>query len=145
MPVAWLAIGVSAAVIATRSFRRYAFWLGHNAGAVALVPLADAEALCRARLIAAAVGIASRNAPFRSNCLPQAMAAIYLCRRAGVPYAMHLGVMPSDAPGLGVLQAHAWIECGNVTITGGPRSLARYRALACFTSFGVAGQRDRPR
>ena len=72
---AWLLIGLSSALITLLPFRRIAPWLGVNLGATAHRPAASPEQSARARLIGRTVSIAASYAPFRSNCLPQAMAA----------------------------------------------------------------------
>lgn len=132
-PLAWLAIGMAALLIAWLPFRRIAPWLGRNLGAVALAPLAPPPAVRRAHTIGSAIAIAARNAPFRSDCLPQALAAAALCRCGRVPYAMHLGAAIRDGALEMPLSAHAWVQCGPLTVTGGADAHRRNRAVACFT------------
>lgn len=138
LPVAWTLIGLSSAAIALRPFKRIAPLLGRNLGATSLVPLADERALRRATRIGRAVTIAAKYAPFRSNCLPQAMAAALLCRAGRVPYAAHLGASVSEPDKQGELVAHAWVQCGPVAITGGAGSFQRYGVVACFVSRHLA-------
>lgn len=139
LPVAWTLIGLSSAAIALRPFKRIAPLLGRNLGATSLAPLADPRTLRRATRIGKAVTIAANYAPFRSNCLPQAMAAAMLCRLGRVPYAAHLGASVSDPNKIGELVAHAWVQCGPVAITGGQGCFQRYGVVACFVPRQVPG------
>lgn len=139
LPVAWALIGLSSAAIALRPFKRLAPLLGRNLGATSLAPLADPRLLRRGRRIGYAVTIAAKYAPFRSNCLPQAMAAAMLCRVGRVPYAAHLGASVSDPDKPGELVAHAWVQCGPNVITGANGDLQRYGVVACFVPRQVPG------
>lgn len=139
LPVAWVLIGVSSAALALRPFKRIAPLLGRNLGATSLAPLADARTLQRASRIGKAITIAANYAPFRSNCLPQAMTAAMLCRIGRVPYAAHLGASVSEPGKEGELAAHAWVQCGPVAITGGHGSFQRYGVVACFVPRQVPG------
>ncbi|WP_337846094.1 lasso peptide biosynthesis B2 protein [Sphingomonas sp.] len=127
---AWLLIGIASAMLALVPFRRIAPLLGVNLGAVAHRPACTPRQAMRARRIGASVTIAARYAPFRSNCLPQAMAARALCWLFGVPCAVYLGVDREAASR--ELRAHAWTSCGEVTLTGAARSFAHYAPLSCF-------------
>lgn len=137
IPLAWLMIGISSAAIALRPFRRIAPLLGRNLGATSLAPLAPPKTLRRARRIGHAVTIAAKYAPFRSNCLPQAMTAAMLCRWGRVPYAAHLGATVADPERAGQMIAHAWVLCGPVAITGGAGNFERYGVVACFVPKSV--------
>lgn len=127
---AWMLIGLSSAALVLVPFRRIAPWLGVNLGAVAHRPAATPEQAARARKIGLTVTIAARYAPFRSNCLPQAMAAKFLCVLWRVPCAVYLGV--DREADTGALLAHAWTSCGEVTMTGGAYSFKTYTPLSCF-------------
>lgn len=131
-PVAWALIGVASGLLSVVPFRRLAPLMGHNLGAAALLPIADAGRLRRARLIGRAVTTAARFAPFRADCLPQAMAAVALCRTFSVPYAAFLGASMSTLDKPGELAAHAWVRCGPVSITGGTGNFHRFGVVACF-------------
>ena len=138
LPVAWVLIGLSSATLALRPFKRIAPLLGRNLGATSLAPLADPKALRRGTSIGKAVSIAANYAPFRANCLPQAMAAALLCRIGRVPYAAHLGASLTEPDREGELVAHAWVQCHSVTLTGGQSSFQRYGVVACFVPGRVA-------
>lgn len=136
-PVAWVLIGVASGLLIVVSFRRIAPLMGRNLGAAALLPIADTSRLRRARLIGRAVTTAARFAPFRADCLPQAMAAVTLCRAFNVPYAAFLGASMSTPDKPGELAAHAWVQCGPVPVTGGTGNFHRFGVVACFVSPGM--------
>jgi hypothetical protein len=50
-----------------------------------------------------------------ARCLPQAIAGYCLLRRAGLTPTVNLGVAVEDRR----LDAHAWLECDGVAVTGG--------------------------
>ena len=133
---AWLLIGASAAMVALLPFRRIAPLLGVNLGATAHRPACTPQQALRARRIGASVSIAASYAPFRSDCLPQAMAAKALCALWRVPCALLLGI-ERDRPE-GELRAHAWTSCGDVVPTGGARCFATHVPLSCFVPARVA-------
>lgn len=59
-------------------------------------------------------------------CLPQALAAQWMLRRAGYAATLRIGVNRDEA---GKLQAHAWLENGREIIIGGRFSPRIYRSL----------------
>lgn len=124
----WLLLAGAALTIRLVPFRRFARHLGSPVGPVALLPLAGEGDLRRARRLAAAIGIAARYAPFRSNCYPQALVAVLLCRLHRLPFALHFGAVRGPA----ALEAHAWVMCGRVAVAGGAVSFARFTPVACF-------------
>lgn len=65
---------------------------------------------------ARAIATAARIIPCRSDCLLQAMAADRWLRRDRLLPEFHLGVTKDDN---GELQAHAWLSCAGVPVTGG--------------------------
>jgi hypothetical protein len=78
------------------------------------------------REIAWALAAAARRAPWRSECLEQAVAAKAMLRRRGIASTLYLGmVRDPDAT------AHAWVRVGDTNITGG-RDVARYAVVASF-------------
>lgn len=126
---AWCLIGLAAVCLRLVPFRRLAPFLGVPIGAVAWVPIADNAQIARAHMVRRAILRAARIAPFRSDCLPQALAAAVLCRTLKVPASIHLGVRldHSNSP----ISAHAWVCSGPAAVTGG-RSFGTYTAVACF-------------
>lgn len=133
---AWLLIGAASALIALVPFRRIAPLLGVNLGATAHRPECTAAEARRARQIGSAVTIAASYAPFRSNCLPQAIAAKALCTLWRVPCAVILGVERARLDG--TFRAHAWTSCGDAVPTGGARSFRTHAPLSCFVPKTVA-------
>ncbi len=83
-------------------------------------------------MIRQTVALVVRFAPFRSNCLPQALLAYRMCRFYRIPYAMHFGgaLEASDERG-NHLVMHAWVCCGSVAISGGS-GFDRFAPVACF-------------
>lgn len=127
--VAWCLLGLAAALLRVLPFRRLAPLLGIPIGAVAWVPIADKAQIARARMVRRAILRAARIAPFRSDCLPQALAAALLCRMLKVPASIHLGVRLSGERNQ--MAAHAWVCSGPEAVTGG-RSFGTYTSVACF-------------
>ena len=74
------------------------------------------EHLAEARRVGWAVRSASRYTPWRSSCFPQAIAAKTLLRRRGIGSTLYLG---AAFKARSVLEAHAWLRCGPVYVTGG--------------------------
>lgn len=127
----WAAIGLASAAIGVLSFARIAPAFGESLGAVGLAPLADSRQTARARFVQRTVLRAAALAPFRADCLPQALVAVTLCRWLGVATATHLGVDIASPAGGAAMKAHAWVEAGPVRVTGG-RGVGRYAIVACF-------------
>jgi hypothetical protein len=88
-----------------------------------------------ARAVRRAVDRAARSIE-GSDCLPRALAAELMLRRAGQPARMSIGVAPDGAP----LDAHAWVESAGVLVTGDSADLKRYRPLAVYGSDSRAGE-----
>jgi Transglutaminase-like superfamily len=63
-----------------------------------------------------AIGAAAARVPWRSDCLLQAMAADRWLRRYGLSPQFFLG---AQIPGPGRFQAHAWLYCNGLAVTGG--------------------------
>jgi hypothetical protein len=64
-----------------------------------------------------AVRAAAARTPWRSACLVQALAALWLLERRGLPATLYLGVAKGPQ-GPGGLSAHAWLRCGGAIVTG---------------------------
>lgn len=63
-----------------------------------------------------AIGVAAAQVPWRSDCLIQVIAADQMLRRRGHTADFCLGLRKSE---MGNLTAHAWLQCGDVVVTGG--------------------------
>lgn len=59
---------------------------------------------------------AATRTPWTSDCYPQALTARILLRGARVPHTVVFGLLRGEA---GELLAHAWVNVGAVTVTGG--------------------------
>lgn len=77
------------------------------------------------RRVAWAMAAAARRAPWRSECLEQAIAAKAMLRRRGIASTLYLGM------GRDPVAAHAWLRVGDMNVTGG-RDIARYAVVASF-------------
>lgn len=85
--------------------------------------LADIDAVSAGR-VAWAVQAAAGRVPWRSDCLVQAIAAQRWLARERRPTQLVIGVHKDAA---GRFEAHAWLRCGSVTVTGG--DVARFTPL----------------
>ena len=106
------------------AFRRMAARLGnfvepHDGRVASLLSGISEQQAVLARKVSWAIDRAVRHVPFDAVCLPQAMAAHTLLKRRGVPSLMHFGVRKVD----GKLEAHAWLNAGEVEVTGYPIGL----------------------
>ncbi len=82
-----------------------------------------------ARAVRRAVDRAARTLP-GSDCLPRALTAEVMLRRAGQPAQVSIGVA-SDGR---LLSAHAWVESAGVLVTGDSADLHQFHTLAVFGS-----------
>ncbi len=87
--------------------------------------------LAQARRIGWAVVRAACVTPWVSNCFPQALAARLMLRRRAIAATLYLGVALSGSSDQRTMEAHAWLRCGSLIITGGPGH-ERYTITARF-------------
>jgi hypothetical protein len=124
---AWLALA-RAAILLVR-FPTMARRLGtHMRDSTHVDQLAHQATLRRTRW---AIGAASRRAPWRCMCLEQAIAAKLMLRRHGVPSTLYLGVARARDPDQPSIEAHAWLRCGSLYVTGG-ENRTRYTVVSTF-------------
>lgn len=71
----------------------------------------------------------SPHTPWQSKCLVQAIVAQHLLRKRGVATTLYLGVAKSGEH----LNAHAWLRCGEMIVTGG-EAVARYTVISKFSN-----------
>jgi hypothetical protein len=126
-------LGLARLALRTVPFRRLAQRLGPlQAETPADVSPGD---LAQARRIALAVARVSPYTPWVSNCFPQALAAKYWLQRRGIASTLYLGVaLTRDIAGAATpngMEAHAWLRCGPLYVTGG-QGRARYTITARF-------------
>lgn len=76
--------------------------------------------------VAWAVMAAGRRHPFGSTCLTRALAAQVMLARRALPCRFVIGVAKDERGGL---EAHAWLECGEKVLIGGP-DVSRFTPLA---------------
>ena len=113
---ALLVLAAARAAILLVPFRRLTPLLGPARTQAQTAPTPTQAA--HARRIGWAIAAIAPRTPWRSNCLTQAVAATALLRRRHIPSTLYLGVAKS-AEQPDALTAHAWVRCGEHTITGG--------------------------
>ncbi|MGO4209925.1 lasso peptide biosynthesis B2 protein [Terriglobus sp. 2YAB30_2] len=117
---AFLLLAATRAALLVVPFRAAAGWVGvvvppNGPGRSPAQGLA-AEQRRIAEEVAVVVRRASRVAIFESKCLPQALAARMMLKRRDVSSVIHFGVRCGEER---KLLAHAWLEAGDVDVTGG--------------------------
>lgn len=65
--------------------------------------------------VAWAVDHVSRNTPWQSKCLVQALTAQNMLKHRKISSTLYLGVKKDG----GKMEAHAWLRCGQMYVTGG--------------------------
>ncbi len=93
-------------------------------------PQASMEAYKKALTVRRAVEKVSRFTPWESKCLVQALSALIMLKRRKVLGTLYLGITKD---GSDKLLAHAWLRCGEMTVTGG-REQGMFKAVAYFSS-----------
>lgn len=117
LAAAWSLLGLSRLAILVLPFAAVRRALGEHRDprATTVLPALDRPTIVRAARIGAAVQVAARHTPWRSECYPQALTARLLLLAAGVPHVVSFGVRrDGDA-----LLAHAWVHAADVAVTGG--------------------------
>ena len=110
-------------------FKRMAVFLGES-GHVAQGPLTPAQmTVCQDW--AWALGAVARRLPWTATCLMQAMAGQVGLRLNGVPATVYLGVATSQDHGASPFDAHAWLCCDGMYVTGAHEA-ARFKPIAWF-------------
>jgi Transglutaminase-like superfamily len=90
------------------------------------------ETSARAAAVGWAVRAAASYTPWENTCLVQALAATTLLRRRGIDSTLYLGVA-RDRVTPDAITAHAWLRCGELTVTGAAEQ-ARYTPVASFAT-----------
>lgn len=91
---------------------------------------ASMEAYKKALAIRRAVEKVSASTPWESKCLVQALSALIMLKRRNIPGTLYLGITKD---GSNKLLAHAWLRCGEMTVTGG-KEQSMFKAVAYFSS-----------
>jgi Transglutaminase-like superfamily len=92
-----------------------------------------------ARRVGRAISRAAPRTPTNSNCYPQALTAWWLLHRRQIPTTFYYGAA-FDEDGT-ALQAHAWLRCGPVIVTGGGGQRRRFAPLTWYADTQVADGR----
>lgn len=130
---AWILLGLSRFMIVVLSFKSIAPWIGVHDGLAPRTPLCTAEQENRLLAIKVAIGVASKYAPWRSDCFPQAITARVILGCYSIPFALFFGMRRDE--GDGQLKAHAWLVSGRVKVSGG-HSFNQFTSVGCFVSGG---------
>jgi len=125
----WALLGISKLLIHLIPFKYVAPKLGYHIGTKQWLPLLDQQQQTRAIQISRVVKLASRYTPWESNCFPQAVTARVLLGVYKIPYALYFGL--ESGPETHIMNAHAWVTAGRVTITGGT-SFQKFTSVGCF-------------
>jgi hypothetical protein len=131
----WLVLGLAKLAIRLLSFKRLAGFMGASQGVEPWVPLASPQQQRRARLIGRTIGAVAKNTPWESNCFPQALTARLLLGLYGIPHAVYFGL--ARGPEREGLQAHAWVACDRIPVTGGA-GFCHFTAVGMFVPTWLA-------
>ena len=126
---AFVLLGVARLGVLMLPFRWLAKSLGDHMKQID-TPLPSAD-LPVARMVGGAVCSAANYTPWKSVCLPQAVAAKWMLKRRGIPGTLYLGVM-KDQTKPEKLAAHAWVKCGHVILTGA-KGHRQYTVVSTFS------------
>lgn len=124
---AFALLGVARLIVLILPFKWLAFSLGrhmHESGTQI-----SATDLQYARLIGQAIRSAANNTPWKSVCLPRAVAAQWMLRRRRIAGTLYLGVAKDVDK---KLIAHAWLRCGDVIVTG-ETGMERFTVVSVFS------------
>jgi hypothetical protein len=89
-----------------------------------------ADQLRYARRVGWAIVRAAPRTPTNSNCYPQALTAWWLLHRKRIPTTFYYGAAFDDDRS--ALQAHVWLRCGSLMVTGGGPHRGRFAPLTWF-------------
>ena len=116
---AWSLLGFCRLLILLLPFRVVRRLLGEHQSrapdqAPAPAPL-DPVRRARAERIGLVVTLAAQHTPWKSECYPQALAARGFLTARRIPHRVCFGVRRDGS----ALVAHAWVQAGDITVTGG--------------------------
>jgi hypothetical protein len=112
---AFALLGIARLMVLTLPFKWLAVSLGRHMNESGT--RMDPSDLHCARIIGQAVRSAANNTPWKSVCLPQAVAAQWMLKRRHIAATLYLGVTKDETKPEN-LAAHAWLRCGDVILTG---------------------------
>jgi hypothetical protein len=127
---AWCMLAIARILLLLLPFRKLAPLLGKRSSPESEDPYIP---LYHTRLtrISTAILKAAAYAPWRTQCFEQALAARLMLRFRGLTTTVFFGVSKSKKKGN--FNAHAWLQCNGLTITGG-KQLEQFTIIACFKS-----------
>lgn len=129
LAAAWSLLGFSRLLIVLLPFTVVRRLLGENRSTAEPRVLAELDETQRLRAaqIGRVVTVAAAHAPWRADCYPQALTARTFLAARRIPHVVSFGVRrDGDA-----LVAHAWVQAGDVEVTGG--SGADYTEVGAFS------------
>lgn len=127
---AWFILGLGRTAILLLSFERLVKLFGLKAHVFPFTPLLEASQRKIALDLGRTILLASKYAPWRPNCFPQALCAVCLLRIHRIPHVVFFGLMREDLGGK--IQAHAWVSAGEITVSGGANAQP-YAIVGCFS------------
>jgi hypothetical protein len=129
---AWFCLGWMRAAILTRPFKQLVGGVEH-CRPPATPPFATASEMERASRFGWLVAVAARYTPWQSLCLVQVLVLQRFLAKRGIPGQFYLGVRTSasDAFDPRSLSAHAWLQCGEIIVSGAPGS-EEYTVVSAF-------------
>ncbi len=90
------------------------------------------DARIRARMISRAIGTAASRTPWKTVCLPRAIAAQWMLKRYDIAGTLYLGLAKDNTKPEN-FAAHAWLRCGDMILTG-YSGHERFTVLSTFSS-----------
>lgn len=126
---AWLILGLGRSAILLLTFERLVRVLGLKSLAFPLTPLLEEGQRKTALELGRTILLASSYAPWRANCFPQALCAVFLLRIYRIPHTVFLGLLREHPHGQ--IKAHAWVCAGDITVSGGGNAQP-YTIVGCF-------------
>lgn len=126
----WIILGACRGAVVFISFEAIIRISGLKSNAFPATPLANPQQYKIAIELARAVILAAACSPWRANCLPQALCAIYLLRFYRIPHAVFMGLRRDESDG--TIKAHAWVCAGPITVTGGVDNQV-FTIVGCFS------------
>lgn len=120
-------LGMARLAVLTVPFRHLAMFLGEKMTDSS--PATDQRTQRKAAKIGQAIEKMSRYTPWESKCLVKALAAVMIFRLFRMPYTLYLGLDKDESD---KLIAHAWLRCGELTVTGN-KEKDRFKVVAKFS------------
>jgi hypothetical protein len=125
---AWILLAAARLTLVFIPFRKIAPKLGENI--TDQLPLARVEkAIHGQQDVRTAILRAAARSPWRTACFEQALAAKIMLKNRKIGSVIYFGVQKNQDN----LLAHAWLESGGITVTGG-KDLSPFSVIAGFKS-----------